>query len=252
VSEVPGERIESPSLATPCDGAGPAFELKFVLDEARAREVETWARNRLALDPHGDPALGGAYRTTSLYCDTPELDVYHRRPSYKRRKFRVRRYNAESWAFLERKSKRGDRVTKRRTPVPEEEVLLLAHPMSLVDWAGHWFHRRLLARCLGPACQISYHRTAYIGTCPGGPLRLTLDRRLHGALTSEWTFAPFEGGLPLLASQVILEFKFRSTLPALFKELVAALRLSPCAVSKYRLCREAWGVPSPLREAADA
>ena len=242
----------SPSLRSPGDGGGKAYELKFLLDEGRAREVEDWARGRLALDPHGDAALGGAYRTISLYCDTPEMDVYRRAPSFKRRKFRVRRYGSAPWAFLERKSKWGDRVAKRRVAVPEDEVTMLAPPMSLLTWPGHWFHRRLVARRLGPACRVSYQRTAYVGACPEGPLRLTLDRRVRGILTPEWNVAPFEGGLPLLTGQVILEFKFRDALPAPFKELVADLRLSPASVSKYRLCREAWGVPSPLREVADA
>lgn len=241
----------SPSLGSP-GSSGPAFELKFLLDEAGAQEVETWARRHLTLDPHGDAVLGGAYRTTSLYCDTPDLDMYHRSPSYKRRKFRVRRYGLAPWTFLERKSKWGDRVAKRRTVVPEEELPLLAHPLSLLTWPGHWFHRRLVACRLGPACRIVYQRTAYVGACSEGPLRLTLDRRMHGILTREWSLAPLEGGLPLLTGQVIVEFKFRSALPGPFKEIVTDLRLSPCTVSKYRLCREAWGVPSPLREVADA
>jgi hypothetical protein len=234
--------FESPSLGSPGGGAGPAYELKFLLDEAQAQEVEAWARRRLALDPHGEPALGGAYRTTSLYCDTPQLDVYRRTPSYRRRKFRVRRYGSASGAFLERKSKWGDRVEKRRTPIPVEELPLLAYPLSVVTWPGHWFHRRLRMRQLGPACRIVYQRTAYVGSCSESPLRLTLDRRIRGVHTDEWSLAPLEGGLPLLTARVILEFKFRSALPAPFKEVVAAMRLSPSTVSKYRLCREAWGV----------
>jgi hypothetical protein len=241
----------SPSLAA-ADAEGPAFELKFLLDEARAQEVEVWARVRLALDPHGDPALGGAYLTTSLYFDTPGLDVYHRSPGYKRRKFRLRRYGAAPWAFLERKSKWGDRVRKRRTPLPDEELALLAHPMSVVTWPGHWFHRSLLARRLVPACRVSYQRTAYVGACAAGPLRLTLDRRVRGASASDWGLAPPEGALPLLRGQAILELKFHSALPGPFRELVEGMRLSPSGVSKYRRGREAWGLSAPGREAADA
>jgi hypothetical protein len=232
--------FESPSLTASAAGA-PAFELKFLLDEARAQEVEAWAHARLVLDPHGDPALGGAYRTTTVYTDTPGLDVYHRSPSFKRSKYRVRRYGSAPRVFLERKSKSGDRVAKRRAAVPGEELFTLAQPMSLLTWPGHWFHRRLLERRLGPACRIAYQRTAYAGSCPDGPLRLTLDRRIRSLLTDEWNLDPFEGGLPLLNGHVILEFKFRSALPVPFKSLVQALRLSPAAVSKYRLCREAWG-----------
>jgi hypothetical protein len=243
--------FESPSLAA-ADGAGPAYELKFLLDEARAQAVDEWARRRLVPDPHGDPELGGAYRTTSLCCDTPGLDVYHRTPSYRRRKFRVRRYGSMPWAFLERKSKWGDRVAKLRTVVPEGELALLAHPMSVLTWPGHWFHRRLLRGGLLPACRIAYQRTAYAGTGAEGPLRLTLDRHVRGVLASDWGLAPVEGGLPLLTGQVILELKFRFALPAPFKELVQDMRLSPSLVSKYRLCREAWGLPSARREVADA
>jgi hypothetical protein len=243
--------FESPSLAAP-GGVEPAFELKFLLEPARAREVESWARGRLSLDPHGDPALGGAYRTTSLYFDTPELDVYHRSPSYKRRKFRLRRYGSAPWAFLERKSKWGDQVEKRRTAVPEGELPFLALPASLVSWPGHWFHRRLLMRRLLPACRVVYQRTAHVGACPEGPLRLTLDRRLHGILTGEWGLGPAEGGLPLLAGQVILELKFRRALPAPFKALVGDLRLTPTPVSKYGLCRRAWEAVAAPREAVDA
>jgi hypothetical protein len=239
----------SPSLASA--GGGPAFELKFLIDEALAGEVEDWARRRLALDPHGDPALGGAYSTLSVYCDTPALDVYHRTPGYKRDKFRVRRYASLPLAFLERKSKAGDRVGKQRTSVPDEDLAFLARPMSLMSWRGHWFHRSLLWRGLGPACRIAYQRTAYVGSCPESPLRLTLDRRVHGLLTDNWSLAPVEGGVPLLTGQVIMEFKFRSGLPAPFRELARDLKLTPSTVSKYRLCREAWGAPALYREVAD-
>jgi hypothetical protein len=240
---------ESPSLSAKGIGAAPAFELKFLIDEAAAHAVEAWAGQHLVLDPHGDPTLSGAYLTTSLYFDTAKLDVFHRSSSHKRRKFRVRRYGAAPWTFLERKSKWGDRVEKRRTTLPDEELPLLAHPMSLITWAGHWFHRRLQMRRLGPACQISYVRTAFVGACPESPLRLTLDRRIFGAPTKAWQIVPSSAGKPLLTGQVILELKFRNALPAPFKGLVGDLRLNPGPVSKYRLCVETWGSTNP--KAAD-
>jgi hypothetical protein len=244
--------MESPSLVSRSAAMGPAYELKFLLDEAEALRVAGWAQGRLALDPYGDSALGGAYLTTSLYCDTPELDVYRRSPSYRRRKFRVRRYGLAPWVFLERKSKHGDRVAKRRTPIPDAELAPLAHPMSVVTWPSHWFHRSVTARRLRPACRIAYERTAFIGSCSEGPLRLTLDRRLRGMPAEAWNLSPVEGGLPLLMGQVILELKFFSALPLPFKQLVQELALTPSCISKYRLCREAWGVPRSLRGAADA
>jgi hypothetical protein len=242
---------ESPSLTRRTDELGPAFELKFLVDEEVAAWVQAWAALRLELDPHADPALGGAYRTTSLYFDTPQLDVYHRTASYRRRKFRVRRYGAAPLAYLERKSKWGDQVEKRRTPLPEHELPRLMEPQSPEQWPGFWFHRRLTLRNLLPACKIVYHRTAYIGSTGAAPLRLTLDRNVRGLLSGGWALVPLDGGLPLLRGRAILELKFRAALPALFRELIAELRLTPGAVSKYRLCREAWDL-QPVGDHGDA
>lgn len=249
LSPIPAH-AESPSLSRRSDPRGPAFELKFRIDDALAAQVEAWAARRLSLDPHADPELGGAYRTTSLYFDTPHLDVYHRTPSYRRRKFRIRRYGAAPVAFLERKSKWGDQVEKRRTALPEHELPLLMAGDSPEDWPGFWFHRRLALRNLRPACKIVYQRSAYIGG-DDSPLRLTLDRNIRGILSTGWGLVPLDGGLPLLRGGVILELKFRAALPASFRDLIADLRLTPGAVSKYRLCREAWDL-RPAREIADA
>ncbi len=69
---------------------------------------------------------------------------------------------------------------------------------------------------------------------------MTLDRELVGGLTDRWCMSAPTNGVRLLAGQVILELKFRSALPDRFKQLIAAMNLSPASVSKYRLCRDAW------------
>ena len=234
------------------DADNPAFELKFLVDDERAAEVERWARQHLAGDAYGDPALGGAYRTTSLYCDTPDLDVYHRAGWYRRRKFRIRSYAGSPLLFLERKSRRGDRVAKRRTSIAAEQLPRLADAAAVRDWPGYWFHRRVAKRRLGPACQIVYQRTAFVGTDPQAALRLTLDREIHGKLTDRWSLSPAAGGIRLLAGQVILELKFRSTLPPEFKQLIAAMNLNATSVSKYRLCRDVWLSTTRAAESGNA
>ena len=244
-SAVSVERVfaPSPSLGPKRDGGGPAYEVKFLLEEELAADVERWARNHLAPDQFANPALGGAYRTTSLYTDTPQADVYFRSPRYKRRKFRVRRYGGEGWVFLERKNKAGDRVAKRRERVPVGDLQLLSPPQSAADWAGTWFHQRLFARQLRPACLVGYERTAYHGGGDEGPLRLTMDRNVRGLPWDRWEFEPLVGGKPLFGDRVILELKFRLALPGPFKKLVADMGLQAGPVSKYRACRETFGVP---------
>ncbi|HKB37424.1 MAG TPA: polyphosphate polymerase domain-containing protein [Gemmataceae bacterium] len=230
----------SPSLGV-TDGV-PAFELKFLLDPARAERVLTWARCHLAPDPHADPALGGAYRVHSLYLDTAGLDVYHQADSYRRRKYRLRRYGAEPWLFLERKSRWGDRVAKRRTRVDETEVGRLRAELSSASWPADWFHQGLVARRLGPTCRVSYDRLAFIGTTATGRVRLTLDRDVRCAPADGWSVTEIPDGMSLLTGESILELKFLASLPGLFKDLILEAGLNPRSASKYRMGVRAWGM----------
>lgn len=234
--------LASPSLSVPGQSAR-AYEIKFLVSEPEGQAVEDWAREHLQLDAHGDPAQRNSYQTMSLYTDTPQFDVYYRTSKYRRRKFRIRRYGQGSDVFLERKTRQGDTVAKRREAVPLADLLLLGHPLSVTNWPGHWFHSRLLARDLRPVCQIRYRRTAFAGSMSEGPVRLTLDRHVQGALISEWNLEHLGDFHSLLEGLVILELKFREAMPALFKRLVQDRKLSPTGVSKYRRCLEAWSVP---------
>ena len=170
----------SPSLIASSGLELPAFELKFLLNEAQSLEVVERIAGRLIFDPYGDPSRGHAYDTTSLYCDTAQLDVFHRLGLGKRRKHRLRRYGASPWVFLERKIKWGDRVKKRRTLIADTDLSLLIHPLCDGDWTGEWFHRHLQRRQLSPVCTIAYERVALIGQSAEGPMRLTFDRNIRG------------------------------------------------------------------------
>lgn len=219
--------------------ASPAYELKFLIDENRSGEILAWARQYMAPDPHVEPSLGDAYRISSLYLDTPALDVFCHRGSAARSKFRLRRYGDESAVYLERKRKKRDCVEKRRVSVLEAETRLLQDPDTPSDWTGRWFHKRLRARRLQPICQVTYERAAYVAGDSKDPLRLTLDRRLRCLPATEWAVPSFHGRLDLLPGRRILELKYRGPLPALFKRAIRDLCLSPTAVSKYRLGVEA-------------
>lgn len=232
--------------------------MKFLIDEALAALVADWGRAHLQLDPHGREELGGGYRTTTLYTETPTLDVYQKSKKFRSRKYRVRRYGDADWFYLERKTKRGDKVAKRRTRIEAPELPLLAEPVSeasLIDepdpsnaneWSGHWFRRCLARRQLAPVSQITYERLAFGGLCEEGPLRLTFDRNIHGTLIEQWQLVPFASGPRLLDGRVIMELKFRDALPSPFKLLIQEFQLAQTTVSKYRLCREANGIAELL------
>jgi hypothetical protein len=260
-------RFLSPSFRAASDEGGQAFELKFLIAEEQSRDVRSWARAHLLPDPHGDPALCGAYLTHSLYSDTLAGDGYARRAGYQRRKYRVRRYGNADWVSLERKTRVGRRVAKRRVVVQEADLQRLemesggnaapsGDPKTGTNaggdgWAGSWFARRLRKSKLLPRCQVTYLREAYAGMYEG-PVRLTMDREVYGQPQYEWRFVETEAAVPLLPGQVILEFKYRAQLPTIFKQLISDFDLLPAAVSKYRRCRDAWDRQELSRETEDA
>lgn len=227
-----------------------ASEIKFVVDPATAQRIREWTRARFAPDPYGWGLFGDEYRTTTLYFDTAELDVFHRRGSFGRSKYRARRYGAGDVVFLERKLRNSSLLAKRRTLIPLDDLEYLDDQL-ISGWAGHWFHRRLLARRLMPMTQFSYHRTARIAMTAEGPARITLDDQFHVAPTTGLFFHG-ELGVPALDEQVIVEMKYRRSMPAVLKHVVEEFRLSPQRVSKYRLGVEALGHREPQAAASPA
>jgi hypothetical protein len=199
-----------------------AYEIKFVVPAGLADEIRRWARLELAPDPHGSGPHGDEYRTTSLYLDTLALDVFHRRGSMGRSKYRIRRYGAAPQVFLERKMRQPSVLAKRRTIVPIASLS----------------HRRVAARALRPVCQVSYFRMARGILSRNEPIRLTLDsdlraRAVHGYEFDRDAGTPIDG--PLAADATILELKYPGPAPALFKRMVEEFALVPQTASKYRL-----------------
>jgi hypothetical protein len=226
-------RIISPSISTR-ENREFASEMKFLVSSDLADQIRGWARGHLRPDPYAGGETGDGYRITSLYFDNEPFDVFHRRGSYGRSKFRIRRYGQEEVAFLERKLKTRGLLTKRRSVVKLDELERLSEPEAKKDWAGYWFHRRLLARGLNPVCQVSYRRTARVAMTPYGPIRLTLDDNLR-ALPAAGVWFSEQEATPLMDDGIILELKFRFGMPALFKYLVEEFALTPQPFSKYRL-----------------
>lgn len=229
---------QSPGLGADA-GLGAAFELKFHIDPELADRIEHWAGQRLSPDSHGDR---GRYSVTSLYCDTPRLDVFYRAPGYRRVKFRLRRYDASTQAFLERKRRRGSQVIKRRTAITADELSRLASDPAGTQWAGDWFHDRVRRRGLQPTACVNYRRSAFFGLADNLPVRMTLDRHLVGIAAQQWHIPHVADGSPLLPDGVLLELKFHLNVPPIFRELMPLLPTQMARVSKYRRCVSVCGI----------
>jgi hypothetical protein len=219
-----------------------ATEIKFVVTAPVAQGIRDWARSHLSGDPNGGGPFGDDYRTTSLYFDTDQFDVFHRRGSYGRAKYRIRRYGDDPAVYLERKMKTRGYLHKRRSVVRIDALdqLNIATPVAH-DWNGYWFHRRLMRRRLHPVCEITYARTARMALTNDGPVRLTIDEAVQ-ARTAEGLRFSMAPGVPTLDRQCVVELKYERTPPALLKRLVEEFALQPKAMSKYRAAVEALGL----------
>jgi hypothetical protein len=211
-----------------------SFELKFLVDPDQARRIRDWAGGRLAPDPWTDPALDGAYLVHTLYLDTAALDVFHGSESFRRRKFRVRRYGDETSVQLEQKTRSGDRVAKRRTPFEASALEALGGGLAARPSDAAWFQHRVRTRGLAPVVRISYLRYAFVAAGTDGPLRLTMDDRIEAAGEDRWNVESVRAGSPVLSDRRVLELKFRREMPLLFKDLIATFGLAPASLSKYR------------------
>src|SRR3954470_18036956 len=217
-----------------------ASEIKFVIPGALGEQVRTWARENLEPDPYGGGQFNDWYHTASLYFDTSAGDVFHRRGSFGRSKYRVRRYGQAEFAFLERKLRKPGVLVKRRTTVSLDSIARLSGSIADPEWPGEWFHRRLLLRQIRPVCQGSYARVARFARTAEGPARLTLDEDIRVVAARDPRFSG-EAGALVVPGQMILELKYRYRVPAIFKRLAEAFALEPQRASKYRLGMTALG-----------
>ena len=204
-------------------------EVKFVVDAATGAAVTDWMRHFLMPDPNGTGPHGDQYRISTIYFDTDDRDVFHRRGSFGRAKYRVRRYNNGDSVFFERKLRRPGVLAKRRTQVPLAPRYSELHEWDA--WDVRWFRRRVRVRGLRPVCQIDYTRVARHAY--QGALRVTVDSGLQCASRTTLGFAPIirETWLP---DQMIVELKVRQHVPAICKQLIETLGLVPRTLSKYR------------------
>lgn len=225
------------------------FEIKFPVPQDRIEAVLAWMRAALHPDPHGTGEHGDSYLVQSVYLDTSNFDVFHKRGSFGRAKFRIRRYGTNPAVFLERKLKRTGVVRKRRVPVEAGELTSLNAEANGKVWAGAWFHHRLALRGLRPVVRMTYRRVARFGDGQEGRFRVTLDRDVRAEkLDTLQAPQPFDAE-DLLGGGALLEVKFKDALPAQVKGLLERTGLSSGPFSKYRLGIKSCGlVAEPAAE----
>ncbi|NLB37705.1 MAG: polyphosphate polymerase domain-containing protein [Clostridiales bacterium] len=224
-------------------------ELKYFISTSQYQVLSRLLNQVLHVDPNADE--NNEYHIRSLYFDTVFNDALHEKVSGvgNRNKYRIRIYNfSDRQIHFECKSKVGDLISKRSTPITRDlcEQLITGDPTGLENTSSGLLrdiYREMRLRLLRPVVIVDYVREAYLH--PVENVRITFDKQLRSGLGSSDLFNPKLPTVPPIgADQTILEVKFDRVLPTYISNLLSAGAgwASRSAISKYTICRRYEGL----------
>lgn len=247
------------------------FELKYIIDEAKAVAVADFVSGYLQPSEFNGSGPVRGHAVVSLYLDSP--DFFHFRQAFtghrNRMKLRIRFYDDE-WqrpAFLEIKRRVNDVICKDRAMISREGVRKilsegwpiqpfwpdhsgLVHGKRRQDVNDDFWRFANLTRARGQI-YVSYMREIWESREDDG-LRVTFDRQIRGSVydgtarlsvpTKGWPpyMPPYMAPFP--PDGVILELKFDDRAPGWMFEMVKAFNLRRVPVCKYAACVYAAGL----------
>lgn len=237
------------------------FELKYIIEEAKARAIRDFVRSYLEPDPFAKPEMNGSYAIHSIYLDNPGLSLCNATVNGLKNRFklRIRYYNDDPGTpvFFEIKRRVSDAILKRRAAVRREAVL------PLLD--GHWPEYKDLwkpndIKAYDALCQfcdlrdrlngqpqviVSYLREAWVQS-DNNAVRLTFDRSL---VAEKWerklSVAGFKDGAHPDVRGTVLEMKFTDRFPDWMHSLASTFNLRRTSMPKYVHCINAIKLGAP-------
>ncbi len=244
------------------------YELKYVVEESRARAITGFLRSYLRPSAYNRPGAIPGEPVVSLYFDSPDLLFYRQNLAGLKNRIKLRiRFYDDDWerpAFLEIKRRMSDAICKDRTMISREivrQMLRQGWPslsrgsyLSGLDYGTRQaevqqqFSRLCNASQARAVTYVSYVREAFVGA-DNGPLRVTMDRQLRATLYEgeERVGVPRRGAKPnplsIPPESVILELKFNHSCPRWMQKMVRMFNLHRRSVCKYAVCTEALGLP---------
>jgi hypothetical protein len=248
-------------------GQSGRYELKYVIEEERARALGNYVSKFLRPSKHNGTGLVRGHPVVSLYLDSPDLIFFRQgfAGQRNRTKLRIRIYDNvwERPASLEIKRRVGDVIVKQRAMISREGVRQmltrcggiftympdysqLIHGKRRADILHHF-----VDLCNGYKVRgmiyVSYLREIFEAP-DDDELRITLDRQIRGTPydgTGRLTVPPM-GSVPNLRyysyKDVVLELKFKGKYPKWMEHLVRTFDLERRSVCKYCTCIDGMGL----------
>ena len=222
------------------------YELKYLISEVLAAEIERYVRPFLEYDRYSKLQRGGYYAISSLYLDSPDLQLCKETLTGQKNRFklRIRSYTDEPEypRFFEIKRRINTVILKSRARVTEDDVpmllkgrLLPPHSYHTDEAALNQFQLYVASINAGPKVLVRYLRKAYESTSENR-VRVTFDRELCYKVTNEPRVRL--GGMGwqhniLTDGHVVLEVKFTGVYPPWLSRMVEVLNLQARSVSKF-------------------
>jgi hypothetical protein len=248
---------------------GGRYELKYVIDEDRARAITHFVRTHLRPTRYNRWGPVPGQPTISLYLDSPDFLLFRQNCHGLKNRFKLRiRFYDNEWrhpAFLEIKRRLSDVICKSRALISREGVRRLLEE----GWPrpSHWPEQSALVDTLRldtyfmfwSLCNrlraqgmlyVSYLREAYDSPV-NSTLRVTLDRQISASVYdgSGRLTMPSRGVRPskyephwLPPDCVVLEMKFDDRAPTWMLDMARVFNLQRRPVSKYCACVDALGL----------
>lgn len=226
------------------------FEAKYIIRAADAMAI------RELIAPYMEPdAHGREYPVTSIYLDSPDLNMYWSSAmgEERRQKLRVRTYARGNGdvCYFEIKRRINQIIKKERAAVYSRhaDALLrgeLVRPEMLVNpeqEMGKLYSFLDIRDTLRatPRVVVRYMREAYVSRADD-PLRITFDHTLKSLPSNRfnpagWAASPYWFEVP--GSPMVLEVKFTDTFPNWVEDIIRGLNLMRDSFAKYVICVDA-------------
>jgi len=216
------------------------YECKYLVDPGAADVLRGIVQQFMRPDRFAANRRGHRYVISSLYFDSPGLDLFRgtREGRLSRYKLRVRTYSDDpaTKLYFEIKKRWDQVVLKTRVPVDRDvaaSVLEGGDPVGGAPPGLAEFRMRLRELSAEPVVKVRYDREAYEART-SEPVRVTFDHNIQYAVTRSpecsvgggvWSRGPLEG--------VVVEIKFTNTCPSWVTQLIDRLQMMRESIPKY-------------------
>lgn len=215
-------------------------ELKYIISPVQYQLLKGRLAPFLQLDKH--VGADGNYFIRSIYFDSRQYRAWNEKNVGidSRKKYRIRFYNGDATnCFLECKHKKGTRIGKTSTKLNEAEIEELMTGRVRLDEPERKdvvSELRLLIKRedFQPMVVVDYLREAYVHELSN--LRITFDKEV-GAGDIKDCFTKRRCLANVLPQDyMILEVKYDEYLPEYIGQIIASIRPTQVAASKYVMC----------------